>query len=1548
MRIRGLLPAMMAVAILPISTLSSDKPSWLMRTVNRLFATQQAPGYGVDINNSGYPVERSACVTIAIGPSAAAECGNLRIAHPLPGVRTFDEERTPTLLYNSEFAHPYPFFPFAVMQQATTTTPAFVEIKLWLVKNGVEDFKGTQRWPGSAWPSGVQSIRRIAFIYDALDGLVDTTGYYTYRYEIANIYPDSSRHAGAKQEAILPIINRSTSRFGAGWWLAGLEQLVGANPSEQVIVWVGGDGSARQFLQTDPLVDTAWVTSAYARIDSLWYRADSSLWVRRGAEGVLVTFDAAGRHIRTTNRLGRTTTFAHGTDTLTVTLPPNGLQYKFVHPSNRLTSVIAPPIGGTSRVTQITNPSGQITSIRNPGDSAVTFAYRTGSADVNFIAQITDRMGIVDTFYYNTGKRLFSSRIRAPDTTQNYIIGFVSSESRGRVPTAYSMDEITTVIDGPRPGISDTTIMLQSRFGPARVIVNPEKDTTFVQHRMCVPPWPQTCGWSPARIHTPGGGVQKFEYAPTMGNPIRVIDSVTSVPGVTNTTHYTWNTTFDQLAMVIRPEQDTMVFHLDPVDGKRLWQQPGTPASDTTRRVNFSYHSTSKVLQTVTLPAVSGQTAAYTFSHDPLGNTASVTTPMQYVSTFLGDGIGRTVRITSPIDTLGNQFIEQRLTYDILDRLRDDTTLVSYYGTGVAQESTFVRHTYNIRKQTLSTSRWSGPDPNNIDTLTTFWRYDQVGRRIAEEAPDGSVDSVVVDKAGNPILIFGRRSSSGPADTLQYDGLNRLARRVIPSVSRDQPTWQYQSHHGGNTAGFPYPYEVPTDVQEYTYTPDGQIETANNKYSRVTRAYAPNGLLIAETQQVAREDTTFSGHSYTIQYKYDRNGRRRRVQVPSIFTTASGDTINYTYHAVTGDLIQVRDASGAVFSFEQSVRGEDTTIAYPGSYVRRMSWDHDGRLLRDRIENSDTTSGGRWPHHPIRNHSAMDYDARGKLLRSDDDSYYGNSTTTSYRGLGSLATMGLKSIWRNPLGGYTEYGVFEWLSHDPLGNLVAILHDDSTKAQGVTAYRYVDKVYRYDSNGRLVSIDLDQPPGGGYFDGESVYSYDAAGNVEYDREAVFGVGPNRERVSIYSRDNRLVALDTWVTPWAYGPGVEHYNEEYRYDALGRRVWVRMIGRCVGSTTPECFTSFIRRTVWDGEQELAEIQVPGDTAYSGQWEQDTGSYAVTHTFNPGYADPNRFYGQVLYTHGAAVDAPLSVIRFNYTDTPASTPVTWAGTKTIVPFWNNQGMAPLGAFASGAVDTAYNGALPCAGAESSAANRCYVISWFGSRTAYDQQYGNQRRYYWHGSLLEGKRDVGGGLDYRRNRYYDPKTGRFTQEDPIGLAGGLNLYGFAKGDPVNFSDPFGLCPEFLTGRPCSDAFAIGFGFIPVVGDAVDITGALLGRDLLTGEKISGVSLAATIIGTVVGSGKLGREAVKVAGGHAFVKHVLERGEFAGLGIRTTKQFGAFIDNIINTASGSDVRRLSRGRTAYWDNSTGTVVILDPRSADGGTAFRPQGGREYFEGLK
>ena len=46
---------------------------------------------------------------------------------------------------------------------------------------------------------------------------------------------------------------------------------------------------------------------------------------------------------------------------------------------------------------------------------------------------------------------------------------------------------------------------------------------------------------------------------------------------------------------------------------------------------------------------------------------------------------------------------------------------------------------------------------------------------------------------------------------------------------------------------------------------------------------------------------------------------------------------------------------------------------------------------------------------------------------------------------------------------------------------------------------------------------------------------------------------------------------------------------------------------------------------------------------------------------------------------------------------------------------------------------------------------------------------------------------GLVYLRNRYYDPTSARFTQEDPI--QDGLNWYAYCGGNPIMFEDPWGL---------------------------------------------------------------------------------------------------------------------------------------------------------------
>ena len=48
---------------------------------------------------------------------------------------------------------------------------------------------------------------------------------------------------------------------------------------------------------------------------------------------------------------------------------------------------------------------------------------------------------------------------------------------------------------------------------------------------------------------------------------------------------------------------------------------------------------------------------------------------------------------------------------------------------------------------------------------------------------------------------------------------------------------------------------------------------------------------------------------------------------------------------------------------------------------------------------------------------------------------------------------------------------------------------------------------------------------------------------------------------------------------------------------------------------------------------------------------------------------------------------------------------------------------------------------------------------------------------------------GLHYNCQRDYDSQVGRYLEEDPIGLAAGMNSYAYVNGNPLTFVDPVGL---------------------------------------------------------------------------------------------------------------------------------------------------------------
>lgn len=132
-------------------------------------------------------------------------------------------------------------------------------------------------------------------------------------------------------------------------------------------------------------------------------------------------------------------------------------------------------------------------------------------------------------------------------------------------------------------------------------------------------------------------------------------------------------------------------------------------------------------------------------------------------------------------------------------------------------------------------------------------------------------------------------------------------------------------------------------------------------------------------------------------------------------------------------------------------------------------------------------------------------------------------------------------------------------------------------------------------------------------------------------------------------------------------------------------------------------------------------------------------------------------------------------------------------------------------------------------------------------------------------------------------------------------------------------------------------------------EIIGGIPGDETGLGEvlQVDGARrIEASFVKMVAKEANEGIESVasRIAKGHAFEKHVMERNEFSG--IKTVEDFAGHIKEVMSNPS--EVRALSNGRTGYWHEPSGTVVIRNPGRMDAGTAFKPWRGKGYFDELQ
>ncbi|RDH43688.1 RHS repeat domain-containing protein [Zooshikella ganghwensis] len=161
-------------------------------------------------------------------------------------------------------------------------------------------------------------------------------------------------------------------------------------------------------------------------------------------------------------------------------------------------------------------------------------------------------------------------------------------------------------------------------------------------------------------------------------------------------------------------------------------------------------------------------------------------------------------------------------------------------------------------------------------------------------------------------------------------------------------------------------------------------------------------------------------------------------------------------------------------------------------------------------------------------------------------------------------------------------------------------------------------------------------------------------------------------------------------------------------------------------------------------------------------------------------------------------------------------------------------------------------------------------FGKRVsksgAFEQPFGFSTKRY----------DEDTGLVYYGYRFYIPHQSIWLNRDPLGEAGGINLYGFVNSNPIMFIDPYGLwawgdpLPQGLVDFSAGFGDTLSFGATAAIRDAADIGSVDQCSSYYEAGEWSGVGLS-----LAMGGAHLGRNAI------------YQTGKTGGLGLGVSRLF-------------------------------------------------------------
>ncbi len=745
--------------------------------------------------------------------------------------------------------------------------------------------------------------------------------------------------------------------------------------------------------------------------------------------------------------------------------------------------------------------------------------------------------------------------------------------------------------------------------------------------------------------------------------------------------------------------------------------------------------------------------------YDALGNLTT------HRLTFLGDATPRITRWTYR-DTLNTRFSPD----SVIDESTGQVSRFRYNAWGldtlaVAPNGHITRFLYrppgpdslqgllqSVRDSLVPVYAPASDSSRTTQTTVRRFGFNVLGNVVADTSPLGRVDSLVRDATQRAVR---RRDAGGHWTDLSYDALNRV-RSARTGAGADTATTTYT-----------WLLDVLTQVtdprgvyRKYLYDPLGRVIRETDDYNlSETRAYDFAGNL---TSRVLR-----TGH--TVIWQYDAANRDTLLGWPARDTTGGsipGDTVRYSYDTV-GRLLQA------------ATRHTDTLVRtyYPSGLLqtevskgpaRRVSlgfgYDLGGRRTALRIGTPGVSAE--------RDSVWYAYDATSGDLAS---------LTVLWRGTTAQASVlfGWDALGRRDKLTYSNGAVVRF-TYDADGQLRLLCgtgpdpsgpgtgqfdvrhHVDSVSAEGLTirvnrvtakgcpvgtGWPFAIDSLAYDSRHRIASRKASA---------NELWQFDRSGNrTLHFSSATVPTDTTQDEMQashnrlLFSRKligggyrtylydlNGALRRDIPCVPVPSGcDSTAAYNRKYYYDGLGRSVG-RMEKVPGGGTGAFCFYDAIGRPLTTCEQPQHQLGYDGPN--------------IVRTGSDNQPTPWTFI------HGPGVDDPLLAHR------PS-------GNYTYFFVTDGQGRQVAVGKANGdAADMTIGGAKAS-----------------GSVPG--------------GTTFDPKRLESPAMptiSFFRNRWYDAETGRWTQEDPLGVAGGVNLYQYVSGNPVALTDPFGLCPEHMRG--------------------------------------------------------------------------------------------------------------------------------------------------------